>query len=41
VSIGRVEVRAVPAPAAKKTSSQRTPIMTLEQYLQRGRGGRA
>jgi hypothetical protein len=40
VSIGRVEVRATPAPPARERTQAASPVMSLEQYL-RTRAGRA
>lgn len=42
VTIGRIEVRAAPAPAPARAGpavAPATPVMTLEQYLQRRAGG--
>jgi hypothetical protein len=35
VTIGRIEVRATPAPPASAPKPRSTPVMTLEEYLQR------
>jgi hypothetical protein len=41
VTIGRIEVRAMPPPASPTQSRRASPIMTLEEYLrQRSHGGR-
>jgi hypothetical protein len=41
VTIGRIEVRATPAPAAPPASRRAAPIMSLDEYLrQRSQGGR-
>jgi hypothetical protein len=39
VTIGRIEVRAVPAPPAPAAVERRPPVMTLEEYLRRRAGG--
>lgn len=39
VSIGRIEVRATPAPPAAAPKRQSAPVMTLEEYLQRRTAG--
>ena len=40
VTIGRIEVRATPAPTAPAPGRRAAPIMTLEEYLrQRSNGG--
>jgi hypothetical protein len=40
VSIGRIEVRAAPAPRARERAQAASPVMSLEEYL-RTRAGRA
>jgi hypothetical protein len=40
VTIGRVEIRAVSAPAAQKSSSPIKPALSLSEYLTRRNGGR-
>jgi hypothetical protein len=39
VTIGRVEVRATPAPAARKRTRSRPPVMSLDDYLRQRSGG--
>ncbi len=39
VTIGRVEVRATPAPAAPKKTRSRPPVMSLDEYLRQRSGG--
>jgi hypothetical protein len=39
VTIGRVEIRAVAAPAATKRSTQSKPALSLSDYLDRRSGG--
>jgi len=39
VTIGRVEIRAVAAPAAQKRSTPSKPALSLNDYLQRRSGG--
>jgi hypothetical protein len=40
VTIGRIEVRATPPPAAPARKEQKSAVMTLEEYLrQRSRRG--
>jgi hypothetical protein len=40
VTIGRVEIRAVPAPPAPKRAAPTKPALSLSDYLQRRGGGR-
>jgi hypothetical protein len=41
VSIGRIEVRATPAPPARERAQTTSPVMSLEEYLRTRGAGRA
>jgi hypothetical protein len=41
VTIGRVEVRALPSPAPKRAAQAKLPTLSLDEYLQRRRNGGA